>query len=117
MKKKKKKTTKAVRKKKGATRDDKRIAIYKAWGNLVVRAWSDEKFRRRLIEDPKRYLTEQGVEFGRDVEITVVEETENAFALHLPNPPSAIPEGSPSLGDMPLMSSFGVCDDMVMKIV
>ena len=94
----------------------KREAIYKAWGDLVVRAWRDEKFKIDLMADPKMHLAALGVHFPDDVTLTVVAETPNSFALHLPDPPKGPMLPSPqisSVGNMPLMSSFGVCDGMV----
>lgn len=102
-------------------KSSKRTAIYRAWGQLVLRAWGNEDFKRALIADPKKHLSELGVQFPDDIQISVVAETENNFALHLPNKPENIQTSLSSgdvtsVGGMPLMSSFGVCDDMVDRI-
>jgi|GEM_PF-415632 len=61
----------------------------KAWGMLVARAWSDESFKQRLIDDPADVLREEGIEVPDDVELKVVEETDQTRYLVLPSSPAA----------------------------
>lgn len=60
----------------------------KQWGMLVAKAWSDESLKRRLIDDPATVLREQGIEVPYDVELEVVEDTEQVRHLVLPPSPS-----------------------------
>lgn len=60
----------------------------KQWGLLVAKAWSDEDLKQRLIEDPATVMREQGIDVPYDVEIKVVEDTDQVHHLILPANPS-----------------------------
>jgi hypothetical protein len=60
----------------------------KQWGRLVAKAWSDESLKQRLIEDPATVLREQDIEVPYDVEIKVLEDTDQVRHLILPASPS-----------------------------
>lgn len=59
----------------------------KQWGRVVARAWSDDEFRQRLVNDPSAVLREQGIEVPYDVELQVVEDTPETCHLVLPASP------------------------------
>src|SRR5579864_4132556 len=73
----------------------------KQWGQLVARAWSDESLKQRLIEDPATVLREQGLEVPYDIELKVVEDTDEVRHLVLPSNPSG------SLSDEELGGTVG----------
>lgn len=56
---------------------------------LILRAWRDEAFKKRLIADPAAAIKEAGLELPPDVSLTVLEETDTQRYLVLP----AKPEG------------------------
>lgn len=56
---------------------------------VIARAWRDPRFKRALMESPRRVLQEVlETEIPRDVRIRVVEETEDTLYLVLPRNPS-----------------------------
>jgi hypothetical protein len=55
---------------------------------IIVRAWEDEAFKDHLLSDPKSAIGEElGVQLPDELEITVVEETEQAVCLVIPRRP------------------------------
>jgi hypothetical protein len=44
------------------------------WGRIVARAWDDETFRRRLLEEPAAVLCEEGIDVSPDMPVRVVED-------------------------------------------
>jgi hypothetical protein len=55
---------------------------------IIVRALTDEKYRARLIADPRRVISEEiGRPVPRDVQITVLQDSPNAFHVVLPYMP------------------------------
>jgi hypothetical protein len=81
----------------------------KQWSLLVARAWADEDFKRRLIENPQDVLREHGMELAPGVQVRVLEDSDSV--RHFTIPPS--PSGDlteEELGPSPGMDSFsGVC--------
>jgi hypothetical protein len=60
---------------------------------LIVLAWKDEEFRKRLLQDPKKVFAEQiGSDLPSDLKIKVLEETPDQFYLVLPQNPDQIPD-------------------------
>ena len=59
----------------------------KQWAKIVAKAWSDDEYRQRLIEDPVSVLTEEGFEVPEGLEIKVVEATEKQLWMILPPKP------------------------------
>lgn len=60
----------------------------KQWGMLVARAWSDNDFKARLMNDPAAVLEEHGIDVPLGVEFKVVEDTEDVCHLVLPPSPA-----------------------------
>lgn len=57
------------------------------WRSIVARAWSDEDFKKRLIDDPNAVLTEAGLPVPRGVNFVVVENEAQRVHLVLPVKP------------------------------
>jgi hypothetical protein len=74
----------------------------KQWGMLVARAWSDEALKERLMDDPRSVLEEFGIDVPADVELRVVEDTDEVRHLVLPASPTD------DLDDEELTASVGV---------
>jgi hypothetical protein len=52
---------------------------------LIERAWEDEKFKQELLSNPKAvFEKESGQELPKDIEIEVIQETDNKAYLVLP---------------------------------
>ncbi|MBT3255639.1 MAG: NHLP leader peptide family natural product precursor [Deltaproteobacteria bacterium] len=60
----------------------------RAYGRLVEKAWSDESFKKRLLEDGKGVLVEAGIDVPEGVDIKFHENTGKVVHVVLPSPPS-----------------------------
>lgn len=60
----------------------------KAWSEIVARAWKDEKFKKKLLSNPKEAAKEFGLDIPADANIQVVENTEKNRYFILPRKPS-----------------------------
>jgi len=65
-----------------------REKFQKAYGKVVAKAWGDHDFKAKLLADPKTVLKENGVAIPEDVELRVVENTEEIVHLILPPVPT-----------------------------
>ena len=87
----------------------------KQWAKIVAKAWADEDFKQRLIDEPGSVLVEEGMEVPEGVELRVVEATEKQSWLVLPPKPEegTIEEGAERLAAGPYGTSFcvmtGIC--------
>ena len=59
----------------------------KQWGLIVARAWADEAFKARLLENPGAVLREHGIEVAPGVRIDVVEDSSEVRHFVLPASP------------------------------
>ena len=75
------------------------------FAKVVAQAWSDEDYKRRLIDDPAGALAEAGAEVPDGVQLRVVEDSETVKHLVLPPPPG---EGEIGEQDLELVSG-GTC--------
>ena len=62
----------------------------KKLGQVVVRAWTDEDFKQRLMSDPDGVLRDHGVDVPQGVSVKVVEDTEDVTYLVLPTKPADV---------------------------
>jgi hypothetical protein len=64
---------------------------------LIVKAWEDDAFKEALLSDPKASIEKElEVTLPAELNIRVVEETEDTIYLVLPVNPEALPEGEVS---------------------
>ena len=47
----------------------------KLWAKIVAKAWADEDYKQRLLDDPASVLRAEGMTLPEGVEINVVEAT------------------------------------------
>jgi nitrile hydratase len=59
----------------------------KQWAKIVAKAWADEDYKQRLLDDPKAVLAAEGIELP-DIDIKVVEATEKQAWMVLPPKPA-----------------------------
>ena len=59
----------------------------KQWAKIVAKAWADEDYKRRLLDDPGAVLSEEGMKVPEGLQISVVEATEKQAWLVLPPKP------------------------------
>jgi Nitrile hydratase, alpha chain len=64
-------------------------AEHHKWSQVVAEAWSDDKFKERLMQDPPSARKEFGIEVPAGVEIRVVENTDKVRYITLPPKPVA----------------------------
>jgi hypothetical protein len=60
----------------------------KKWNQLVVKAWMDEDFKKRLLANPAAVLKQEGLEVPPGVQVKVVQGTDTQLTLLLPASPS-----------------------------
>ena len=63
---------------------------WKIWGELVAKAWSDPKFKQKLLNNPKACLAEKGIQITTDIKIH--ENTAHCIHLTLPMKPEGLDE-------------------------
>jgi hypothetical protein len=80
---------------------DEQEAWARRMGQVVAGAWADPAYKARLIADPKAVLAEQGIDVPDDIELRVVENTDDVVYLTLP------PEPSEDLSDEMLEAAAG----------
>lgn len=57
------------------------------WGQIVAKAWQDDKFKRRLLTEPAAVAKEFGLQVSPGVQLRVVENTDTLVHLTLPAKP------------------------------
>src|SRR5438132_1584578 len=68
---------------------------------VIEKAWKDEDFRRRLLEDPRGAVgSELGVRLPDHVKIRIVEEDADTIVLVIPKKADAPPSGKLSSQDL-----------------
>ena len=62
----------------------------KEWDKIVVQAWSDAGFKKRLLSDPAAVLKEKGFEVHDEMAVKVVEDSAQMVHLILPERPTEL---------------------------
>lgn len=62
------------------------MANLAAWDRIVVRAWKEEEFKQRLIDEPNAALAEMGFTVPKGTNFVVVENTAERKHIVLPAP-------------------------------
>lgn len=58
----------------------------KKWRKIVAKAWMDEGYKKRLIEDPNAVMKEEGMDIPEDINFRIMEDSEKVRTLILPWP-------------------------------
>ncbi|MCL1467185.1 NHLP leader peptide family RiPP precursor [Argonema galeatum] len=53
------------------------------WAKIIAKAWADEEFKQRLLENPTRVLEEEGIAIPEGLEIQI-EPTDNSLEFIIP---------------------------------
>ena len=61
------------------------------WNRIVAKAWADELFKKRLLDDPAAVMREEGLPVRDGVTVSVVEDTPRQAWLVLPRQPETEP--------------------------
>lgn len=59
-----------------------------AWRGVIAKAWTDDQYKRRLIDDPNAVLQSAGLPLPQGVHFVVVENEPDRVHLVLPAKPS-----------------------------
>ena len=81
----------------------------KQWAKIVAKAWADEDYKRRLMDDPGAVLSEEGMKVPEGLQISVVEATEKQAWLVLPPKPETGKIGRIEEGVERLAAADGCC--------
>lgn len=81
----------------------------RAWSQIIAKAWIDEEFRARLIEDPRSVLAEFGFDTPEGVEIRVLEDTDKVRHLTIPASPAEELEDEELVGTADSEMYCGFC--------
>jgi hypothetical protein len=76
----------------------------KIWAKIVAKAWADEDYKRRLLDDPAEVLKAEGLDIPEGWEVKVLESTEKQALLVLPPKP----EGCVEEGEERLAADIGI---------
>ncbi|MBV9355042.1 MAG: NHLP leader peptide family RiPP precursor [Chloroflexi bacterium] len=59
-------------------------------GHVVAKAWSDERFKRALMDDPTSVLKQHGIDVPAGMEVRAVENTDAVSYFVLPQRPAEL---------------------------
>jgi hypothetical protein len=62
-------------------------ANQESWQKIVLRAWSEPRFKRNLLDNPSEVLAAEGFSLPTGVNVVVVEDEPNRVHLVLPAKP------------------------------
>ncbi len=65
----------------------KKDTFEKAWAKIVAKAWTDEAFKKKLLQNPEKVLKEMGIALPADVKLELHQQTEKKLHLILPAKP------------------------------
>ena len=64
--------------------NDKKIA------EIISQCWKDDSFKQKFISNPKKVLSEKGIDVPADLKIKVVENTDRELYITLPPNPAKL---------------------------
>jgi len=71
--------------------------------DLYAACWKDEALKTRFMSDPKAVLAEHGIDVPANIDLKVVEDTDNTVHLTMP----VAPAGAADLSDEELSNAAG----------
>ena len=74
-----------------------------AMAELFAACWKDEALKARFMSDPKAVLAERGIDVPDNIDVNVVENSDNTVHITMPNTPAE----SIALTDQELASAAG----------
>jgi hypothetical protein len=75
-------------------------------GEIISKAWSDEAFKQRLLDDATTVLTEEGIAIQKGMTVKAVENTDTIF--HLVIPPK-MPTAQLDISQLASIAGGGCC--------
>ena len=64
----------------------------KSWAKIVAKAWEDEAFKKRLLQNPNAVVQENGITVPEGVNFLIHENNEKENHLSLPRKPKNLSE-------------------------
>ncbi|MEI8185818.1 MAG: NHLP leader peptide family RiPP precursor [Chlorobiaceae bacterium] len=86
-----------------------------AMGKIIAKAWADEAYKQRLIDDPADLLNEEGVQVPDGMTVKVVENTPVLFHVILPQKPDgelSLDDLGSAAGGVPVRRGWGVNSEL-----
>ncbi len=77
-----------------------------AMAELFAACWKDEALKARFMSDPKAVLVEHGIDVPDNIDVNVVENSDNTVHITMPKAPA----GATELSDAELAGAAGGCD-------
>ena len=74
-----------------------------ALAQVFAACWKDEALKARFLSDPKAVLAERGIDMPDNIDVKVVENSDNTVHITMPKAPS----GSTELTDEELAGAVG----------
>ena len=74
-----------------------------ALAELFAACWKDEALKARFMSDPKAVLAERGIDVPDNIDVNVVENSDNTVHITMPKDPT----GSTELSDEELAGAAG----------
>jgi hypothetical protein len=69
----------------------KLLASYKTqWPKLVAKMWTDEGFKKKLLQNPKQVLQQNGITAPNNLTIKILEDEDNVVHLVFPGPAKTV---------------------------
>ena len=66
---------------------------YYGWSKVIAKAWTDDGYKKRLIENPREELMAAGIHVPGNTDVSIEEgETQHRLVLGLPPKPTGIDE-------------------------
>lgn len=66
----------------------------KTWQDVIVKCWTDDEFKKKLMSDPEKTLTSEGMDIPEGLTINVVENTASSQTIIIPEKPGEEPVSS-----------------------
>lgn len=63
--------------------------LQEKWGQILVKAWQDEAFKKHLLANPAAVLKEHGLEVPPGFQVKIVEDTPQLCHITLPPKPAS----------------------------
>ena len=76
---------------------------HNAMADLFAACWKDEALKARFMSDPKAVLAEHGIDVPDNIDVNVVENSDNTVHITMPK----APEGAMGLSDEELAEAAG----------
>ncbi len=80
-----------------------------AMAELFAACWKDEALKARFMSDPKAVLAERGIDVPDNMNVNVVENSDNTVHITMPK----APDGAMNLSDSELAGVAGGTEDSV----